>query len=84
MELKEKEKLIKILAQQQAFGIKKLISIGGSFAVVIPMTWIKYHCVEIDGDNYFKLNVEGDTLILKGINDDDLEGITLKKKEGVA
>lgn len=83
MDNKEKQELIKALAQQQAFGVKKGINIGGSLAVVIPMTWVKFHCVEIDGDFYFKLNVEDDTLILKGINDEDLEGITLKKKDGV-
>ena len=80
----EKRQLIKELAKQQAFGVKKLVSLGGSYAVIIPMTWIKWHCVEIDGDYYFKLDVDNDTLILKGIADEDLEGVTLKRKDSVS
>lgn len=76
----EKQAIIKELAKQQAFGVKKLVSLGGSYAVVIPMTWIKFHCVEIDGDYYFRLGVEGDTLVLKAIADEDLENVSIKKK----
>ncbi len=79
----EKKAIIRELAKQQAFGVKKLVSLGGSYAVVIPMTWIKYHCTEIDGDYYFKLDVDGDTLILKAIADEDLESITIKPKTEV-
>ena len=80
----EKKAMIKELAKQQAFGVKKLVSLGGSYAVVIPMTWIKFHCTLIDGDYYFKLDVDGDTLILKAIADDDLESITIKPKSEVS
>lgn len=80
----EKQAIIKELAKQQAFGVKKLMSLGGSYAVVIPMTWIKFHCTEIDGDYYFKLGVEGDTLVLRAIDDEDLENVTLKRKPEVS
>lgn len=82
MEQIEKESLIRELARQQAFGVKKLTPLGGSYALLIPPTWVRFHCVEIDGDYYFKMGVEGDTLILKAITATDLEGVTLKKKEG--
>lgn len=80
----EKKAIIKELAKQQAFGVKKLVSLGGSYAVVIPMTWIKFHCTEIDGDYYFKLGVEGDMLVLRAIDDDDLENVTMKRKAEVS
>lgn len=83
MDDKEKETIIKELAKQQAFGVKKLVSLGGSYAVVIPMTWIKFHCTLIDGDYYFKLDVDEDALILKAIADEDLESITIKPKREV-
>ncbi len=84
MDEAEKKAIIRELAKQQAFGVKKLVSLGGSYAVVIPMAWIKYHCTEIDGDYYFKLDVDGDMLILKAIVDEDLESITIKPKAEVS
>ncbi len=84
MDEAEKQSIIRELAKQQAFGVKKLVSLGGSYAVVIPMTWIKFHCTLIEGDYYFKLDVDGDTLILKAIADEDLESITIKPKAEVS
>jgi len=80
MDKETKERVIRELARQQAFGVKKLTALGGSYALIIPPTWVRFHCVEIDGDYYFKMGVEGDTLILKAISDGDLEGITIKEK----
>ena len=84
MDEAEKQSIIRELAKQQAFGVKKLVSLGGSYAVVIPMTWIKFHCTLIDDDYYFKLDVDGDMLILKAIADEDLESITMKPKSEVS
>jgi hypothetical protein len=80
MELTKKE-LIRQLAQDQVFGVKKLARIGNSFGIVVPMTWVKFNCTEIDGDYYFKLNVEGGSLILRAITNEDLENITVRPKE---
>jgi len=80
MEKETKERIIIELAKQQAFGVRKLTALGGSYALIIPPTWVRFHCVEIDGDYYFKMGVDGDTLILKAISDEDLEGINMKEK----
>lgn len=76
----EKKALIRELGRQRAFGVKKLVRIGGSYAVVVPKIWINFNAVEIDGDYYFKMGVEGNELVLKAITDEDLEGVSIKPK----
>lgn len=72
---------IKELAKQQTFGIKKAVPLGGSYAVVIPMTWLKWHGELLDGDYYFKMNVDGEVLVLAPINVSDLDAVELHLKE---
>lgn len=79
MELKEK---IKILSQQRAFGINKLTKVGDSYFLRIPRNWIHMHCAEIDGDYYFRLEVDGGTLKFSSIELDDVEAVTIKEKQG--
>lgn len=74
--------IIRELAKQQTFGVKKAVALGGSFAVVVPMVWLKWHGVLIDGEYYFKMDVSGDTLVISPITDEDVEGVTIKRKEG--
>jgi len=77
----DKATIIRELAKQQALGVKKLMAIGSSYAIVIPMTWVKFHCTEIEGDYYFKLLVDGGSLVLKAITDEDVADVTMKRKD---
>lgn len=76
-----KDELIKELARQQAFGVKKLTRLGNSFGIIVPRTWVKFNCAKIDGEYYFKLNVEGGNLTLKAITPEDLENIKVREKK---
>jgi hypothetical protein len=71
---------IKILADTHAFGIRKLIPLGGSYGLVIPKMWVTANCVEIDGEYYLKLNVVNNELRFSSISPDDIEGIEIKEK----
>jgi hypothetical protein len=77
MELEEK---IRILAERKAFGIRKLLSIGNSYAIVIPKFWVEYNCLEIDGDYFMQLDVEGESIRFSPINVDSLKAVKVKEK----
>jgi hypothetical protein len=83
MQIEEKQRIIRELAKQQAFGVKKAFNFGHSYGVIIPMTWIKFHCTSIDGEYYFKFGIEDGRLIISPITDNDLEGVVLKKKDSL-
>jgi len=80
MDKNKRELIIRELARQQAFGIKKAVNLGGSCAIVIPKTWLKWHGVLIDGEYYFKMDVDGETLVLIPITDEDVKGVKLEMK----
>ena len=78
MELKQK---IKLLGEQKIFGVNKLIRIGGSYGVTLPKIWVDFHCTEIDGEYYCRLEVNEDTLIFSPINIGDIEAVRIKEKQ---
>lgn len=77
MELEQK---IKLLAETKAFGITKLIRIGGSYGITLPKIWVDFNAVEVEGDYYCRIEVENNALIFRPITQDDLEGIVIKEK----
>lgn len=78
MELKEK---IRLLSEQHAFDIRKLTRIGDSLGLLVPRTWVDLHCIEIDGEYYFRLKVAEGKLIFSAIDPDDIEAVTIKEKK---
>ena len=72
---------IRFLAEEKLFGIRKLIPIGGSYGLVIPKMWVVMNCVEIDGDYYLKLQVNGDELIFSPISSDDIRKVSIREKK---
>jgi antitoxin component of MazEF toxin-antitoxin module len=76
----ELEQKIKLLAETKAFGITKLIRIGGSYGITLPKIWVDFNAVEVEGDYYCRIEVENNALIFRPITQDDLEGIVIKEK----
>lgn len=77
MEFNEK---VRLLAKERFFGIKKLVDFGNSYAVILPMNWVKLHGLEIDGEYYVTLRVEDSQLIFSPISEEEVEEITVKEK----
>jgi len=77
MEIEEK---IKLLAKMRAFGVKKLIKLGDSYACLIPRSWVEFNGIEIDNGYYVTLCVEGNKLIFSLIDTENLEEITVKER----
>lgn len=77
---KEREEIIKVLAKQQAYGVKRAVPLGNSFAILLPKVWLKFHAACVDGDYYFLLNIEDGNLIIKPITDEDFADVVIKPK----
>lgn len=75
------EEKIKRMAEQRILDVRKLTKVGDSYFLRIPKSWITWHCVEIEGDYYFRLEVDGDRLIFSPINLDDIEAVSIKEKK---
>jgi len=71
---------VKVLAEMRAFGIIKLKRIGGSYSLIIPMSWVKIYGFAIEEDYYVKLDVVGHKLMLSLIDETELELINIKEK----
>lgn len=71
---------IRALAKIRAFGVKKLIKFGDSYAITLPKSWVELNGIEIDGDYYVSLNVENTKLIFSLIDAEAIEEIAVKEK----
>ena len=78
MQIEEK---IKILAEQRALGIRRLLRLGNSYAITLPKIWVELHCIEIDGVYYVKIEVQEGELFFSTISPEDIEGIVVKEKK---
>lgn len=78
MELEQK---LKLLAEQNIFGINKLIKLGGSYALILPRTWVDIHCISIDDAFYVKLQVIDGKLVFSSIAPRDIADIVIKEKK---
>ena len=72
---------IKLLAEEKAFGIRKLTKVGDSFALILPKFWVQWYCTEIDGNYYLKLQVIDNELVFSPITSDDVKDIRIKEKQ---
>lgn len=76
----EIETKIKLLSQMDAFGIKKLVKVGDSFALIVPKPWVVMFCTEIENNYYFQLQVENNQLIFSPINTEEVDTINVKRR----
>ena len=74
------EEKIKALAKIRAFGVKKLVRLGDSYALVLPKSWVELNGIEIDGNFFVSLNVEGIKLVFSLIDLEGLEEVKVKEK----
>lgn len=71
---------VKLLAEQKALGIRKLLRIGDSYALTLPKFWVRWHCFETDGEYYVQLTVEGSMLRFSPIDEDTLKKVMVREK----
>jgi hypothetical protein len=60
------EDKIRVLAEQKAFGIRRLIKVGSSFAITVPKIWVNLHCLEVDDKYYLRLEAQDDLKCTRG------------------
>lgn len=77
MEVEEK---IKTLARMGVFGIKKLIKVGDSYAIIIPLPWLNMNATKINDDYYMTIRVENNSLICSPVDENDIGKLTFKEK----
>lgn len=72
---------IKLMSEQNIFGVTKLHKVGGSYVLPIPKIWVDLHCTSVDGDYYLKLEVEGGKLVLSPLELEDIDTLRVRRKE---
>lgn len=78
MSLRDK---IRLMSEQNIFGVTKLHRFGGSYVLPIPKIWVDLHCTSIDGDYYLRLEVEGGKLLLSPLELEDIDALRVRRKE---
>ena len=60
-------------AVMDLFNLKRLLNIGGSWAVVLPRAWVDYVCEDMEGRRLVELCYSGKEIHVRGITAGDIE-----------
>jgi hypothetical protein len=69
---------IKLLAEKKAFGIRKVLPLGHSYAIVLPKFWVELFCTEIDNKYYMEIDVQDDVVRIHPVDTEALKNIHIK------
>ena len=72
----------KLEVLQGSLGIKKVLRIGNSYAVVLPKEWVEFFCLRAN-NNYWAIIEPGDnnSVVLRPLVEQDIEGIEVSAKK---
>lgn len=75
------EKRLKIMQGLGIFGIRRLVKVGSSEALVLPRAWINVCALKVGKGNWVKLSqtLEGNIQV-SSLTEEELEGIELEKE----
>jgi len=77
MEIAEK---IKILAKMKVYGIRKLVRVGDSYAMIVPIQWLSVNAIQVGNDYYVAMRLENNDIIFSPVDKEFLEEIIIRRK----
>lgn len=70
------EEKLKVLQSMGVLGIRKLIPVGGSYAVIIPKEWIDYYTLQTNSGYWVKLlPTEEGNILLASVTEDEVKSL---------
>lgn len=66
---------------KEAFGIKRIIKIGGSYAVLLPSDWVDIYTDEVQGSHWVELAYNGKDITITALTEGDFQHLSSLIKE---
>ena len=61
---------------KEAFGIKRIIKVGGSHAVILPSDWVDIYTDEVQGSHWVEMGYNNKEITITALTEGDFERIS--------